>query len=461
MKLKDHQAKVKLVQSQVAEAFKVGQKIKIKHGSTNTTRPQQIKGLKVIDVSSLNSVIEVNTKEQYVIVEPNVSMDVLADSTIDFGYISPIITEFPGITVGGAVMGGAGESSSFKYGCVSEICHEYEIILGDGRKVTASKNQNRDLFEGIACSYGTLGIITKIKLSLIPCKKYVRLKYQKIDSFSDAASTINLYTKSPVDFVDGILFSKFHGVIMSGNFSDYVVGLNISSFHRPRDEWFYIHAEGICYKENNFEELIPLRDYLFRYDRGAFWTGKFGFDIYHAPFSRFLRYLFAWVFKTRRLYEFLHGSNLSQQYLIQDLCIPRQNFVVFLSFIDKECSIYPLWLCPLKPNTREFLSPTNNVTDLIINVGVYGDLKLRGNQFVEKNRKIENKVQSLDGRKVLYAHSYYSEESFWSIYEREQYEKLREKYMAIFTFPTLFSKMHFNQNVKPSLGRGWVKLFIG
>jgi hypothetical protein len=139
--------------------------------------------------------------------------------------------------------------------------------------------------------------------------------------------------------------------------------------------------------------------------------------------------------------------------------MPKQNFVKIANFLDKEYGIYPLWLCPLKPNTREFLSPTHNNTDLIINVGIYGDLKLRGEEFVNKNRMLENKVQSLNGRKVLYAHSYYSEESFWNIYGLERYDKLRLKYKANSVFPTLFNKMHVRREVKPSLSRGWVKLF--
>lgn len=459
-KLKEHQNKVELVQLQVAEAFKDGQKIKIKHGSTNSTRPQNTAGLKIINVSSLNCVIEVNIKERYVIVEPNVPMDLLADSTIRNNMIAPIITEFPGITVGGAVMGGAGESSSFKYGCVSEICLEYEIILGDGKRVIASAKQNKDLFEGVASSYGTLGIITQIKLQLISCKQYVRLKYDRVDSFDAVARTIEEKTNTKADFVDGIMFSKSQGVVMTGNFTDEANGHSISTFHKASDEWFYIRAKSIASIKDSFEEVIPIRDYLFRYDRGAFWTGKFGFDVYHAPFLRSLRFVLAWVFKTRRLYKFLHGSNLSQQYLIQDLCMPKQNFVKFTDFIDKEYGIYPLWLCPLKPNTREFLSPTHNDCDLIINVGMYGDLKLTGDEFVAKNQLLEDKVQSLNGRKVLYAHSYYSEESFWNIYGLERYEMLRQKYKANSVFPSLFNKMHVSKESKPSLSRGWIKLFV-
>jgi Delta24-sterol reductase len=460
-KLKEHQDKVKLVQRQVAEAFENGQKIKINHGSTNSTRPQNTHGLKIIDISSLNSVIEVNPEEHYVIVEPNVAMDLLADSTLSQNLIAPIITEFPGITVAGAVMGGAGESSSFKYGCVSEICLEYEIILGDGSRIVVSTNQNKDLFDGVASSYGTLGIITQIKLQLITCKQYVQLNYRRADSFAAIARTIEEKTKTKADFVDGIMFSKSQGVVMTGTFTEEVNGHSISTFHKASDEWFYIHAQSIALSGDSFEEIIPTRDYLFRYDRGAFWTGKFGFDVYHAPFLRSLRFIFAWLFKTRRLYRFLHGSNLSQHYLVQDLCMPKQNFVKFANFIDQEYGIYPLWLCPLKPNTREFLSPIYNRSDLIINVGMYGDLKLRGEEFVYKNRLLENKVQSLNGRKVLYAHSYYSEESFWDIYGLERYQKLRQKYKASSVFPSLFAKMHVSTVAKPSLSKGWAKLFVG
>lgn len=60
--LNEHQNKVGLLKHDVIRAFKNGQKIKIKHGSTNSTRPQYDLDLKEIDTSSLNSVIEINTK---------------------------------------------------------------------------------------------------------------------------------------------------------------------------------------------------------------------------------------------------------------------------------------------------------------------------------------------------------------------------------------------------------------
>jgi len=50
--------------------------------------------------------------------------------------------------------------------------------------------------------------------------------------------------------------------------------------------------------------------------------------------------------------------------------------------------------------------------------------------FVRVNREIEAKVTELGGVKTLYAHTYYTEEEFFTVYDRSRYEKLRKKYNA-------------------------------
>jgi hypothetical protein len=44
------------------------------------------------------------------------------------------------------------------------------------------------------------------------------------------------------------------------------------------------------------------------------------------------------------------------------------------------------------------------------------------------NRKVEDKVDELGGIKSLYSDTYYPEEKFWQIYNRDAYKKLKEKY---------------------------------
>src|SRR3989344_3298743 len=368
---KQHSTDLKNVQEQMKSFFARKQKVKISHGSTNSTRAQKFEKDKFVDVSRLDCVIEINITEQYILVEPHVPMDKLVEATLKHRLVPPVVMEFPGITVGGGIQGGAGESSSFKYGLFNETCLEYEIVLGNGEVITASPTQNEDLFYGTACSYGSLGVITLVKLRLIPAKDFVHLTYHTVKSFDEMTRLIDKKTNEAINFVDGIMFSKNFGVVMSGSFSE-KQNLPISTFRKATDEWFYLHANEISRCHEQYEEIIPIEDYLFRYDRGGFWMGQYGFSFLKIPFNKFTRFIFNLFCTARRLYRFLHAANLSQRYLVQDLILPKENIFKFLNFVDRELYIYPLWLCPLKPGKYDKLSPSCIETNLVINVGVYG-----------------------------------------------------------------------------------------
>src|SRR3990167_5601697 len=273
-----HFSDLKNIQSHVRYFYSQKKKVKIYHGSTNSTRSLRFENGKVVDISKLNRVITVDVGERYVLVEPNVSMDTLVECTLQYGLVPPVVMEFPGITVGGGIQGGAGESSSFKYGLFHDSCLEYEIILGNGEIITASPTKNEDLFYGTACSYGSLGVITLVRLRLVPAKKFVHLAYHVTKSSDEAVNLIEKKVGEAVNFVDGIIFTKDRGVIMVGKFSD-KNDLPVSTFSRRSDELFYLHADKISQRYETYEEIIPIKDYLFRYDRGGFWVGRYVFAL--------------------------------------------------------------------------------------------------------------------------------------------------------------------------------------
>lgn len=452
-----HRQIVSAVQRQVRAYYRTGQQARIYHGHTNSTR-QALQGLPAVDISRLNRIIELNQAKRYVIVEPNVPLDKLLTATLKVELMPPEVSEFKGITVGGAILGGAGESSSFKYGCFHEDCLEYEIVLGNGQKLTLSAEQNADLFRGVASSCGSLGVITLVKLRLVPTTKFIRLEYHRVNSFEAAHKLIMTKTKEKIDFIDGILFSKTSGLVLVGYY-DETPQRPQAKFLGFKDEWFYLHAQKIANNHAFYEESIPIRDYLFRYDRGAFWVGRFGCDYLHLPFKRWVRVVFAPLCTTRRLYRFLHGAGLSQRYFVQDICMPEQNIEQFLQFIDKTLKVYPLWLCPLKAESKYPLSPNNLKTKLVINVGVWNKLDVPYNEYLRLNRQLESQVLDLGGRKVLYAHYYYPEKDFWEIYSRSSYEKLRTKYHANTTFPDVYRKTFVDRVYpEPVIAKGWLAL---
>ncbi len=452
---KKHARKVVRLSREMQDNYAHSRKVRIYHGTSNSTRVLSFKKNGVVDISDLDQVIKVNKNGRYAIVEPNVPMDKLVNETLKHGLIPPVVMEFPGITVGGGIQGGAGESSSFKWGLFDNCCLEYEVILGNGKVVKASPKVKADLFYGLASSYGSVGIISAAKLKLIPAKKYVRLKYIKVNSFEEVVEVIKKETKRGSDFVDGILFSKNLGVVMEGTLTDYV-DLPITTFSKTTDEWFYLHAKKNAEKKSGWEEIIPIRDYFFRYDQGTFWVSRYAFLRLKFPFNRFTRMLFNVAFKTRAMFRFLQALKTSQQTITQDISLSADKIFTFLDYLDKNINIYPLWFCPLRPIKDAFLSPIFMSTDLIINVGVWGKLIKDFKKILNLNRKIEKKTLELGGRKILYAQCYYPESEFWSIYDRQKYDKLREKYDSTKTFPDIYDKVIVKEKYKVSYLGGLV-----
>lgn len=46
---------------------------------------------------------------------------------------------------------------------------------------------------------------------------------------------------------------------------------------------------------------------------------------------------------------------------------------------------------------------------------------------------------------MLYAHQYYTPEEFWNLYDKEKYDRLREKYYAANMFPDIYSVTHVSK----------------
>ncbi len=451
--MKKHNEKARAISKRLRHLRDSGKKVKIYHGSTNTTRSINFKEDEIVDISDLNEVIDINEVEKYIVVEPKISMEDLVHTTLKYNLIPAVVMEFPAITVGGGIQGAAGESSSFKYGLFHSICLEYEIVLGNGEIVICSRQANSDLFYGTAGSYGSLGVITLVKLQLIPAKKYVNISYLPTKNFSENIELTNKFTKEKVDFVDGLIFSKDKGVVIVGNLSDEPHGF-LSTFRRATDEWFYIHAQKIASNEQKYIESVPLIDYLFRYDRGGFWMGRLGFKFLKVPFNRFTRFIFNVFMSTRVLYQSLHAANLSQKFIIQDICLPVGDTVPFLEFCDQKLGIYPLWVCPLRQDEDVKLSPNYINTSMVMNVGVWGELNNKN--ILDMNHEIERAVSNFGGRKILYAHTHYSEDKFWQIYDQQWYSGIREKYHAVQVFLDIYSKVRVKDQYKGSILKGYL-----
>jgi hypothetical protein len=464
-----HNEKVAAIAARVREYYASKTPFRIYHGSTNSTRKSQFRHNELIDTSKLSNVLEIDTDTKTVLVEPNVPMDQLVEATLEYGLVPPVVMEFPGITAGGGFAGTSGESSSFRYGFFDRTVKWIEIVLPNGDVVTASDANKRDLFHGAASSFGTLGVTTLLKIQLIDAANYVELTYHPVSGVPEIVQKMEEATKdTSINYLDGILFARDCGVICTGRLINTLrEDLSVQHFSGPRDPWFYLHARKMI---NNriipHTEAVPLVDYLFRYDRGAFWVGKYAYNYFMIPFNRITRWVLDKLMHTRVMYHALHQSGHSKRYMIQDVGIPYPTANQFAEYVDRALGFYPIWLCPLRLTGEsehsaygllaEKADPTRNASETLLNFGVWGPGPSVLDKFVDVNRDFEHKVQELGGKKWLYAHAYYKEEEFWNIYNREEYEALRAKYHATY-LPSIYDKVKVDvASEKNAIRESWV-----
>lgn len=436
--------------SQISAAVRTfhdrGQSFRIFHGSTNSTRPSHHEP--VVDISALCNVLKVDKTARTATVEPNVPMDKLVRATLAHGMIPPVVMEFPGITVGGGYAGSAGESSSFKYGYFDQSILKTEMVLATGEIVTASDSENADLFKGAAGAMGTLGIITQLELKLIPAKHFVKLVYHSYPTAKQTISALREATTDPDNYyVDGVIYSKNHGVLMIGRLTDNLpTGIKPQVFSGPWDPWFYLHAKSKPTTQASVD-YIPIAEYLFRYDRGGFWVGTEAFRYFgFVPFNKYTRWFLNDFVHTRMMYRALHASNLTFSLMIQDVSLPYDTVDDFIEYTSQNLDIWPLWLCPLHaidpptfhPSSQD---PERGTPQPMLNVGLWGAASKDFDTFVRQNRDLEARLTALGGRKVLYSHTYYTKDEFWKLYDAEWYQKLREKYKAT-SLPTVYDKVN-------------------
>ncbi|MET3037839.1 FAD-binding oxidoreductase [Chryseobacterium sp. NRRL B-14859] len=131
----------------------------------------------ILSLERLNSIIEVNKIERIVTVETGVITEVLQKEVEKYGLYFPQNISSAGMSfIGGNIAIRSGSPKSFKHGTTANYILNLEVVLPDGQVIWTGKNVKKDssgynltqLFTG---SEGTLGIITKAVIKLIPLKK--------------------------------------------------------------------------------------------------------------------------------------------------------------------------------------------------------------------------------------------------------------------------------------------------
>lgn len=445
------------------------------NSQSHTMRSGHYKNSKsILDLSAFNGILQINSQENFAIAEPKITFLEIVKATLSRGLVPPLIPEFKGITLGGAIQGTAIESSSHLYGQFNDICLEYEILLGNGDLITASPQANSDLFYAITGSYGSLAIITLIKIKLIRASNYIKLTLKKFHSPQELIGQFQtlLPQKKKPDFIEGCAFSNEEALLITGCFNHQRTSKTFFSQKQFWNQWFLHQLKQASFNKEVFEVDMHLEDYLFRFDRGAFWMGQFLHSwkwIYYRYFSkkklknlknlffknlppsalkapsRTFRFLFGSLFSSSNLYALLHQTPkeiFENLFFIQDFYIPLEKAEIAYSMFNEKTHIFPIWLCPvLGTTTPQFLSPHYTKTPkFFLNLGIYG-IPSNEKAVPLLTNECEHFALEMEGRKMLYSLTYLSEPLFSKAYNLDLYEPLRKKYFADTAFHPLYIKI--------------------
>jgi len=430
-----------------------------------------------VRVDRMTDIIEINTEERWVAVEPMVNMGQLIPALMKKGWTLPVVPELEELTVGGMIAGTGVESSSHHSGLFNEFCIELEVVLASGSVVKCSKQERPDLFEAFFWSYGTLGMLVGAKLRIIPSAPYIRLCYYPFESetsfvefwkkesekgvaFAAQGDDVNLDTQNCTNgdrchrFVEGLIFSENRGVVMVGDFADNV-GTDGTLYRHGRwyQPYFYKHVEETFTKVNPGQnepviEYLPLRDYYYRHSRSVFWEME---NIVPLGDSFLFRWLYGWMLPPSvSLLKLTTPKGVQTFYdskhVIQDMLVPASRIEESLAIFRQHFDMYPLWVCPmyLRPG-RGLVHAKGDSTVLYVDLGAYGvpGFVKRGEDYdvVDQIRKVEEYVTSVDGFEMLYADSYMSRSEFGRMFDRGLYDELRAKLGCVEAFPDIYDKI--------------------
>lgn len=153
----------------------------------------------VISMERFNTIIQIDDRNLQVTTEPGVITEVLQNAVKEVNLFYPPDPSSKGSCfIGGNIAENSGGPKAVKYGVVRDYVLNLELVLPTGEIIWTGSNVLKNstgynLTQLVVGSEGTLGIVTKIVLKLIPLPKFDLLllaPFESLEKASEAVSAI-------------------------------------------------------------------------------------------------------------------------------------------------------------------------------------------------------------------------------------------------------------------------------
>lgn len=381
-----------------------------------------------LDLSDLDELLEIDADARTCTAEPGLTFDALVRATLPHGLLPTVVPELRTITVGGAIAGCSLESMSFEHGGFHDSCLEYEVVTARGDVLRATPDNDESLlFQMMHGSFGTLGVLTRVKFKLVPARSFVHVRYERYSTLADYLAAIRRHcAERDVDFMDGMIHSPTELILSVGDFVDE------APYHNSYD-WMKVYYRST---RERTEDYLRTPDYLFRYDHGV--TNV-------HPKSALGRLLFGPFMHSDRLLRlagtFRRFLTTDRPRVTVDLFIPAAGVEQFMALYRERVGFYPIWCVPYRvPKPYAWLSKemvANIHEDLFLDLAIYGMEQPPGRNVY---KELEDELQAVHGVKTLISYNYYDRETFWRIFNRENWEAVKRRTDPTNIFRDLYSK---------------------
>lgn len=152
-----------------------------------------------ISMERFNKIIEIDEKNLQITTEPGVITQVLREAVAEKGLLYPVDPSSMGSCwIGGNIAENSGGARALKYGVTKDYVLNLEVVLPSGEVIwtganTLKNSTGYNLTQLMVGSEGTLGIVTKIVLKLIPQNKHnvlLLVPFYKAEQACEAVSAI-------------------------------------------------------------------------------------------------------------------------------------------------------------------------------------------------------------------------------------------------------------------------------
>lgn len=227
----------------------------------------------MINLSKMNRILELDEENLTLTVEPGVLLMEIAKFVESHDLFYPPDPGEKSATIGGNINTNAGGMRAVKYGVTRDYIRGLEVVLPNGRIITAGgkvvKNSSGYSIKDFICgSEGTLGIVTKAILKLIPLpKKSISLliPFPDLDTAIEAVPKIikSKTTPTAVEFMEReVILSaeEFLGKKFPDNSADAYLLLTYDGNSTEEIERAYDSTARICLESGAIDIFIADTD---------------------------------------------------------------------------------------------------------------------------------------------------------------------------------------------------------